>query len=213
MLASMRFYGVAVAAMLAASPGCQESPGFSMLGGGSGSTVDGYSFSAGGIFLEENEPGVLFGTQKMRDGYHEFTYFVIFRHAIEADRADREFSVSRGKGTTLSFDGSRALMTDGITIDGNSLRLELQLQVDRAAGTVQTTEFSVNGSDTDPSEGALILVDLSSRPVTYTQVNARLPDGFADPLKMEPADVRNLALDVTQKLRTENADVWEFFRK
>ena len=209
MQATLRYSFLTVAALLVTASGCDESPRFSMLGRGAGSTADGYSFSAGSIFLQEHEPGVLFGAQKTPHGHQRFTCFVIFRHAVD----DEKFGISRPRNQSLSFDGSRVLMTDGITIDGKAIQLDLQLQVDRVAGTVQATEFAVDGSDIDPSDGVLILADLRTLPVTYRQVNARLPEFLGDPVKMEPTVVRKPAREVTQKLRTENADVRNFFRE
>lgn len=78
---------VVTAVILGMSSGCDVPRGFSHIGGGGTVESDGWWFSCGSVFLQPNEPGVLFGMKKTPDGNREFAYVVIFRHNVGNDGA------------------------------------------------------------------------------------------------------------------------------
>ena len=195
----------ALAAIVVASfLGCNKAPDFSMVGGGGSVSGDGWWFSSGSTFLQANEPGVLFGMQKTPGGNRDFSYFVIFRHAVRS-------TAQHTKNEDLSFTGMVASMRDGVTIDGKSFELALELEANKDTGTIRSRTLTMNGKGVDPAKGALFLVDLTSDIVSYEQIIATLPNDLPDPTT-DTATVTKLAREVTQKLKRENDSVREFLK-
>ncbi len=175
-----------------------------MVGGGGSVSGNGWWFSSGSTFLQPNEPGVLFGMQKTPDGNREFSYFVLFRHAVKS-------TAQHTKNADVSFSGMVASMRDGITINEKSFELALELEADKDTDTIQSRTLTINGKGVDPAKGMLFLVDLTSDRVSYKQIIATLPNDLPDPTA-ETATVTKLAREVTQKLKSENDSVREFFK-
>jgi hypothetical protein len=193
-------------ASLAVMTGCNRSTGTSMVGGGGSVSGDGWWFSSGSVFLQPNEPGVLFGMEKTPTGSRQFTYFVVFRHA------EKIGDIERGKNSDLSYRGMTASLRDGLTINGKSFELALELETDKGAGAIQVRRFTINGVEVDPTRGNVLLVDFTSDAVTYKQVSATLPSGLPDPTN-DSAVVAKLAREVTQTLKNENGSVKEFLKQ
>lgn len=184
--------------------GCITAADFSMVGGGGSVFGNGWWFSSGSTFLQPNEPGVLFGMQKTPGGNREFSYFVLFRHAVKS-------TARHTKNADLSFTGMVASMRDGITINGKSFEIALELEANKDTGTIRSRTLTINGKGVDPAKGTLFLVDLTSDIVSYKQIIATLPNDLPNPTA-ETATVTKLAREVTQKLKSENDSVREFFK-
>lgn len=94
-------------------------------------------------------------------------------------------------------------MRDGITIDGKSFKLALDLEADKDAGKVTVRKLTIDGKDVNPAQGTVFLVDFTSNTVTHEQIHATLPADLPDPTD-DTKVVAKLAREVTQKLKSEN---------
>ncbi len=145
--------------------------------GGSSVSSDRWWFSSGGTYLNNDEPGVLFGIYEDPTGNRDFTYVVLIRH-----NASDLANVSNANKAGLNFDGQVASMQDGITIDGKGIELDVEVQVD--ANRIKSTKMTINGNVVDASQGRLLLVDLTSDVMTWKQVHAAFPTELPDRNKL-----------------------------
>ncbi|MEM8666048.1 MAG: serine/threonine-protein kinase [Planctomycetota bacterium] len=146
------------------------------VGGGGAVSSDGWFFSSGQIYLQQNQPGVLFGMHENPSGDRELSYVVLFRHHAK----DRSV-ISRPSRIGTSFDGQMAKVTDGISIDGRAIEFSLSMQVDAKKMGIASTTLTIDGKAMDYNVGRLLLVDLTGKSVTYSQVNAKLPTDLPIP--------------------------------
>jgi hypothetical protein len=147
--------------------------------------------SFGNIFLQQHEPGVVFGVYETPDGRREFSYVLLLRHGI----ADDSVSVQSPK-TVVSINNFIASMHEAITINGNAIEYDLEIQLKKDASAIASTKLTMNGKEMDPGKGMVFLVDLASDTVTYDQISANLPGDIPD-LK-ENTTVTKLAREITQ---------------
>jgi hypothetical protein len=187
--------------------GCSENPPFSYLGGGASTQSDGWWFSAGSVHLQSAEPGLAFGMQKTPTGDREFAYVVLFRHAI-SERSG--FNQAQQAG--VSFDGTIASMRHSLTIDEKVLKIELEIEAIQNSGTLSPQSLKVNGTDLDPLEGKIFLVDFTSDAMSYHQIDSELPESLRDPTR-ETKAVSQLARNVIEKLENENETVRNFLQR
>ncbi|MEM1067487.1 MAG: serine/threonine-protein kinase [Planctomycetota bacterium] len=146
------------------------------VGGGGAVSSDGWFFSSGQIYLQQNQPGVLFGMHENPSGDRELSYVVLFRH-----HANDRSVISRPSRIGTSFDGQMAKVTDGISIDGRAIEFSLSMQVDAKKTGIASTTLTIDGKAMDYNVGRLLLVDLTGKSVTYSQVNAKLPTDLPIP--------------------------------
>ena len=167
-----------------------------MVGGGTAVSGDGWRFTAGQIYLAKGKPGVLFGLREDPRGNRQLSYVVLFQHNV-TDTS----SVTRHPQGGLTFDGQRATLADGITMDGKGIEVELQIQLDASRRSVESAELTLNGQTIDESAGRLLLVDLTSNSVTYVQAKADFPRDLPD--------LRKIATDtgLTAKLAQQLAQL------
>ena len=174
--------------------------------GGVDTTRRGWRFSAGMLSLQTNESGVVFGMQKTPSGKSEISYVVIFSRTISEDGV----RMRGNNDANIKFDGEVATVTQGITLDANSIEFKFEFQVDREAVTFQLAKITNDNKEIDPSKGAVFLVDLRTSPVTYEQVNAKLA---AVPYPDDQEEIKDLARQITTQLKSENDRVREFLEK
>ena len=102
-------------------------------------------------------------------------------------------------------------MHEAITINGNAIEYDLEIQLKKDASAIASTKLTMNGKEMDPGKGMVFLVDLASDTVTYDQISANLPGDIPD-LK-ENTTVTKLAREITQQLKSENNSVRKFLAK
>lgn len=200
-------YGVAavllvVAAIAAVSYFPEKSDGPFMIGGGAVVSNDDWRFSSGSLYLQKNEPGVLFGMHEDPKGNRELSYVVLFRH-----NASDSTSVGRPEKSGLSFDGHVATSRSGIALDGNEVRLDLEVQLDDHRLGIESTKASINGNQIDYSKGRLILVDLTLDGGKFQQVDAKFPTDLPS-LRDISQDTEVVTKLARQLLALDG--VWEF---
>jgi len=194
LLVMLHFGGCAAPAPVVSLPGGAVSSGTS-------TEVEGFWFQAGGQFIEEGSPGVIFGMMKRPGGNREFAYLVVFRPP-----ANGKFDHSIG---LLAPDPASITMTDHLAYGSKNIDLKLEIAFDRTAKTIKKERMTLGGKEVDIAKGRLFVVDLRAETPTPEQLPAKSPINLPDP--KDPKDVRSIVAGVFEALPHESQAVREVF--
>ena len=147
-----------------------------MVGGGASVASDDWRFTSGSLYLSAGEPGVLFGMFQDPAGNRGLSYVMLFHHDYVEQTA-----VGHSGKDGMTFDGEVADMHTSFAIAGRSIAMHLTMQINENGNAIDTTTLTVNGRELDYKAGELLLVDLTTDSVAFTQVNAKLPGNLPDP--------------------------------
>lgn len=140
-----------------------------MVGGGTIVENERWKFSSGSLYLQRNEPGVLFGIHENPAGVGELSFVMLFRH----DLSDA-INVTR-PSNTITFDGKVATISEGIMINGKGIKLELEIQLNEQKSGIKSTKLSIDGKDVEYAKGRLFLVDFTNEKVSWKQAKLTIP--------------------------------------
>ena len=175
------------------------------ISGGAGVGGDDWYVTSGGTYVMEDEPGVLFGMVEAPNGDRSLSYVVLFLH----DRSELT-QASSAQNASLQFDGRSATIRDGISIDGKTFAINLEMEME--AQDIKSTRININGESIDPSMGRLFLVDLTSDDVSWHQLDRAFPKHLPAPSNVvsDTELVSSVAKQVTDHLATDDDGVHSF---
>jgi hypothetical protein len=163
--------------------------------------------SDGNLFLVSGKPAILFGTVTKPGAHEEFSYVLVFRHALSAAEL-------AGLGPPIdlgtSGEGRRQQSRDAITIHGKRIEARYEVDWNETYTAVIRETLAVGGQSKDSNAGKVFLVDLAGQAPVYIQKNLKLMPSVA-PLE-SPADVERLAEAILRSLENQDAETKDFIR-
>jgi hypothetical protein len=168
--------------------------------GGSTIELNGFWWQYGGMCIEDDSPGVVFGMTKKPGGEREFAYLLIFKHP-ENSKFDHVASLSAPGAGLIKI-------IDHLGYGSGAIDLKLESTVDAAAKTPKREHLTIDGNDFDPSQGRVFLVDLRTAAVKPEQVQAKFPRALPEP--KGPTNVRSIVANVLETLGQESPTAREF---
>jgi hypothetical protein len=147
--------------------------------GASGSRSDQLEVQSGGLVLREGTAGAAFGTVRVGKGKRHLSYFVVVKHNLgKAGNSDfgEEATVEEGDGKSKQT----------LTIDGRTLEIGYQVQVEKGKATKQT--LTINRKEAALSKGRVFLVDMTVSPPTWEQRKLDLPAEVSETTTKKAAD-------------------------
>jgi hypothetical protein len=196
--------------------GCSRQNDFEIVEGGGSTESDSFGFQAGGLFLKEGLPGVMFGTEKKPAGEREFVYLVIFKHQVSATSnfitRSNSLNATGGEKRLVTMTADLGLGIGGLGIGVQQADLKSVVEIETRTKTVKRETLTLNGKEVDLGRGRLFLADLAgtTKP-KWEQVHAKLPANLPDP--KETKGVRDLVRRVFDELPKESESVRDFLKR
>jgi hypothetical protein len=152
-----------------------------LIQGTSGSRTDALEIHSGGLVVREGAAGTAFGTVRAGKGKRQLSYFMVLKHRLSGD----------GKSDTKEeavAEDNRGESKQSLTIDGKSLQVEYQVQLDARTKKIIRETMTVNSRSVDLVKGRVFLVDLTVSPPKWEQRKVRLPDEVAEATSKKAAE-------------------------
>jgi hypothetical protein len=163
--------------------------------------------SGGNLFLVSGKPAILFGTVTKPGAQEEFSYVLVFRHALSAaDLAGPGPPIDLG----TSGEGRKQEGRDAITINGKRLEACYEVEWNETYTEVTREALAVGGQGKELKAGKVFLVDLAGQAPVYMQKTLKLMPSVT-PLE-SPADVERLAEAILRSLENQDAETKSFIR-
>lgn len=197
---------LAVAALGFITPGCKKGSPVSMISSGGGGSVDGWSYSSGGLYFVAPDPGMIFGTLKTPSKMREFSYIILFRHGVTP--SSKNLKIEQPSGSGGRYQDHKVSILDGLSINGTECKLVAEFRPDESTKRFAVESLSINGTNMDPGKGMLFLVDLTASPPSVKQVAVALPRDLSDVIDLNAA--KSLGWTTIQQLKSSNLQVNAF---
>jgi hypothetical protein len=164
----------------------------------------------GGTVMDQGKPPVRFGMAKPEAGPRRFTFFLIFHPRLEGTPDSAPSAAIAPKMDNPDQPSRKVHLTDRLSLSGNKLDLALDLETDAEGKAIVSEKLTLNRQPVDPAKGRVFLVDLTAKPATWKQIDAKLPD---DPPETVGAPaVRELVERTLDDLGKQSEAVREFLR-
>ncbi len=134
----------------------------------SGSRNDALELYAGGVVARQGAAGSAFGTVRAGKGKRQFSYFVVFKHRLSAERdikSEEEVMLDDAEGESKQT----------VRCDGKTLQMDCKIKLDPGTKKVSRETLTINGKSVDVAKGRVFLVDLTATPPTWEQRGLTLP--------------------------------------
>lgn len=173
-----------------------------IIAGGSGES-DGFWISGPSLYLRRDTPAVTVAMVRSPGQEMGYAYVLI----VKGDEKRKVLAGFESKSQVL---GSIASSGGFIEIANRKASVDYRAQFDPAVKNALREELFINGKTLDLSKGRVVLVDLSTDNVTFTQTVVELPKSPTWPTQTPQVEVQ--AKMMLEHLRREDKQVRSFLK-
>ena len=173
-------------------------------------TSDTLDISSKTLVVVPPKPGVLFSTVRKLEDKEEFAYLILFKYG----RRIRQHSTSivrRGSSPAvckLDHFGKWAETPAEFQVNGKPIEASYRVELDETRTAVANESLTIGGKPADITSGRVFLLDLTTDPQVYRQMNVELP---AVPTKLESEeDAERAAEAIRKSLESQDSDIKAF---
>lgn len=130
--------------------------------------------------------GVSFSTVRKPNGQDQFAFVILFRYGSRIESFD--FTRSSGNSVPecmLDHFGRWAQTKAAFALNGKRINVAYRIELDESGTKVANESLTVGENQVDTAAGRLFLIDLTTEPLRYRQVDAQLP---APPVQLDTAE-------------------------
>lgn len=169
---------------------------------------EGFHISSRTLVIVPPKPGVLFGTVRKPGNQEQFTYLILFRYG----RRLRSYGgiISGDRKLLCTFDGTVAETNDRFEVNGKPIEASYRLELNETRTAVANESLTIEDNYVDMRSGRVFLVDLTTEPKVYRQMQVEMP---AIPAKLETnQDAEGVAEAIRQSLENQDRQIRAFCR-
>lgn len=190
----------------------QENQKFMVGGGGSSGDGTGFNISSSHSYLVVGEPGFTFGLiQKPKEEWKLY-YLVLIKHNATAKSTYERDSLGNDLGATYTRNRMKSF-TETLSLDGNKLAFAYKAEIDKGKPAILGEELTFLDKKIDLTNGRVFLVDMTRAPVSFKQVNAKLPSSKGFDFLKDTSQYQKVTKRWLKELSKESESVRMFFEK
>ena len=173
-------------------------------------TSDTLGISSKTLVAVPPKPGVLFSTVRKLGGQEEFAYLILFKYGRRIRQHSTSIVRRGGSPAVCKLDhfGKWAETPAEFKVNGKPIEASYRVELNETRTAVANESLTIGGKPVDITSGRVFLLDLTTNPQVYRQMNVELP---AVPTKLESEeDAERAAEAIRKSLESRDSDIKAF---